>query len=203
MDTAMTDNLYAPPTSDLTTIPGSEAAHFYVTSQKKLIVLFICTFGLYMMFWYYKNWRAYKNANPSDDDAQSVWPVPRAIFPVFFTHSLFSKVKDHAPDNELVAQWEEGTNATLIVVLLIASNILSRMAGETVGILDLLSVLLLAPLLFLFMHAQRMINASCNDPQGAQNSNFTIANYCWCAVGGALIVLVIVGAMLPEVGPQE
>ena len=80
----MQENVYAVPESNLEILPESPRHMFYVVSKIKFLVLFFATFSLYGVYWNFKNWSLYKNYHNDD-----IWPIMRAIFSVFFTHSLF------------------------------------------------------------------------------------------------------------------
>jgi hypothetical protein len=79
-------------------------------------------------------------------------------------------------------------------------NVLDRLSARSIGspYTDLLSLGLLAPLLFLFYKAQVIINLSCGDPEGAENSKFTAANYAWSVIGVICWILIIIGLLLPD-----
>jgi hypothetical protein len=192
----MTDNIYAAPLST-GLVPVSDAeSMFYVVSKRKFIVLFIATFSLYLVYWFYRNWNTYRNHSsiaPTEDG--SIWPVPRAIFSVFFVHALFRAIKAHGAEKEALAEWSDDSHATGLVAVLIFSNIVSRMASKDFGspVTDILSVLIMIPMGMIVVSAQSKINIACNDPAGAQNNAFTVANYLWMAVGLVIWVLAAVG----------
>ncbi len=172
---------------------------FYVVSRRKLAILFIVTFGAYAIYWFYKNWSRYKHhASWSPEERPTVWPVPRAIFVIFFIHSLFSKVKEYGRDKPAVAAWGNTGVATFMVVLYIAIQVLDRLSSKSIGLpyTHILSLLCMVGLLFAFLNAQAMINASCNDPEGATNDKLTGANYAWIVVCGVIWVMAIAGAFL-------
>jgi hypothetical protein len=179
---------------DAAAAAASEDNMFYVVSRRKLAILFIVTFGMYAVYWFYKNWSRYKHhASWTAEDRPRVWPVPRAIFVVFFIHSLFSKVKEYGREKPAVAAWDNNATATIMVLLYIAISILDRLAKRSIGLpyTDILSFVGMVPLLFTFLKAQAMINASCNDPEGKGNDKLTGANYVWIVIGGLLWVLAI------------
>ncbi len=58
----MDPNPYAPPESVVADIPVPAAATgdtpiFFPASRTKLLVMSLCTFGLYEYYWFYKNWK--------------------------------------------------------------------------------------------------------------------------------------------------
>ena len=59
----MSDNLYAPSTAhveDVRPIAFAATPPFFAVSLLKLTVLSLCTFGVYELFWFYRNWRLIK-----------------------------------------------------------------------------------------------------------------------------------------------
>lgn len=169
---------------------------FYVVSRKKLAILFIATAGLYGIYWFYKNWRNYK-FHPSGD--RSIWPVPRAIFSIFFTHALFREIKANGHDKPVLAEWNNESHATKLVLTMIVSSVLDRLSYRSIGspYTDFASLVILAPWLTQLLSAQHMINAGCGDPDGASNSRLTNANYVWIVLGVIFWILVIVGISFP------
>lgn len=186
----MSDNVYAAPLSNLDqqTYAGTEP-RFYVVSTRKLLVLYFITIGLYHLYWNYKNWALHNRAT-----GEGVWPVPRAIFSIFFTHSLFRDISQHDVTHER-AEWNAGSNAAFMVLLVIGGNILERMASKGLGspMTDIASIAMLVPTGLLLKKVQDEINARCGDPTGSGNASFTGANIAWCVAGAIYWALAILG----------
>lgn len=177
------------------------APTFYVVSRKKLAILYLATFGLYGVYWFYKNWSNYKNCSSDKFNVdRSIWPVARGIFSIFFTHALFREIKAYGRDKEALAEWNNESLATQLVLFMIAANVLDRLSARSIGspYTDVASLLIVAPLLGLLLSAQHMINVGCGDPDGASNSRLTNANYVWIALGLVFWVFVILGFISPE-----
>lgn len=192
MDTR--DNPYATPTASLADTPGEAAATpFYVVGTMKFLLLYVATLGVYSVYWFYRNWSHYKA-----DTREAIWPVPRAIFSVFFIHSLFRTVDARLRADGKDFPWSPGSLATLLVILMITSNVLDRVASriETVGMLDLASLLLLLPIAFVMLRAQGAINLACGDAEGKGNSQITGLNFLWLALGAILWGLVGLGMVV-------
>lgn len=176
----MNDNPYETPESDLGVTTNENNTQFYVVSIKKFTILFFITLGLYSIYWFYKNWKEHKVYS-----GKNIWPVPRAIFAIFFTHSLFSEVQSALKSKNKIFEWSPGNLATAYVALAIVSQILERMSMKEIGspISDLLSILVL-PLMYMpLVKAQKAINFSQDDPNGIANKSFTGANYVWIILG--------------------
>jgi hypothetical protein len=194
----MSEELYAPPQARIAEaddVPGE----FYLVSPRKFILLFVFTIGLYSVFWFYQNWSLYRRRH-----GLKLWPAPRAIFQIFFTHSLFDNVDQSLRRSGRRYAWSPGTQATLYVVLLIVSTFIDRLVESdspvVLGLMILSSLLPGLPLLV----AQRAINLAENDAAGSRNSALSAANLAWI-IAGALVWLILMAGLAfiafnPELG---
>jgi hypothetical protein len=189
----MTNDPYKTPSAELAIETDEEQFQFYVVSIRKFTVLFFITTGLYAIYWFYINWKNYRNYS-----GKSIWPVPRAIFSIFFTHSLFSEVQNSLNEKGKTYSWNPGSLATIYVVLTIASQILDKMSRKDIGspYTDLLSILILPFIYSALVKAQKAINFSQNDPEGDSNNTYTIGNYIWIALGTALWMMITFGFLM-------
>lgn len=172
-----------------------EPDRFYIVAKRKFTILFVAKLGLYSIYWMYKQWSCYKRSAAPDVKERRFWPVPRAIFGIFFFHSLFRRVKAHAGGS--LDEWENGAHATFLVILILVSSVLDKMARKSIGspLTDYLSMAMIFPLWFFYYKAQCLINDSCGDPEGTRNSTLTGANYAWIAVGCIVWILAVIGAV--------
>ncbi len=188
----MDENIYQPPKAEVSTdnVGDTSSAEFYIVSRKKFLILYIMTLGLYSLYWFYKNWARYR-----DRHGVSIWPVPRAIFSIFFTHSLFRNVQSTLDEKGSTYRWAHSAMATLYVVTAILSHILDRMAMREIGspITDFLSLGMLFLTTYALYQGQLAINVACEDPDGDSNSVITGANIAWIIFGALLWALVLVG----------
>jgi hypothetical protein len=193
-------NLYAPPTSEIRaeSPAGALQAHtFYVVSIPKFCVLYVATFGGYGLYWFYMHWQRYRHTSGR---SETIWPVPRAVFSIFFTHALTERIARVLGPGRRDIHWSPRSLATSYVVLAIAGNILDRLAGSGIGspTTDLMSIVVLAPTAWVLGEIQSAANHACSDPAGSGNARFTWANWIWIALGAALWALVIMGLFMPE-----
>lgn len=188
----MDTNPYAAPTAPLE-MPADTSAAYYVVGLRKFTLLFFFTLGLYTIYWFYENWARQKRRHK-----ESIWPVPRAIFNIFFTHSLFRRVKGDIDKQALAHDWNAEGSATAYVLLSILSNVLERMSARDVGspYTDLMSLLMLPAVYFPLRAAQKAINAAAQDSEGAGNAALTPANYAWILIGAIWWVVVAFGMAL-------
>jgi hypothetical protein len=126
--------------------------------------------------------------------------VARGIFSIFFTHALFREIKAYGNDKAALAEWNNESHATQLVLAMIAASVLDRLSYRSIGspYTDIASILIMGPVLGLLLSAQRMINVSCDDPNGKSNSRFTNANYVWIALGLIFWIFFILSYILPE-----
>lgn len=180
---------------------ASPAARFYVVSIRKFLILFIGTLSLYAFYWFYKQWACLRNTAPEGSDDREIWPSLRAIFALFFVHSLFGEVKQHSVAGDALDGWESGAHATFMVILLFATALADRMSAVGAGspATDYLLIVLMVPLLFLYCKAQGLINIACGDPAAAANNKLSWANYGWLFLGAVWWLLILAGMLMPEV----
>jgi len=184
------ENIYSTPESDLSnaSIDGSKC-YFFPTSQRKLVILFIATFGVYPVYWFYKNWELQKKYEVK------IMPLLRAIFYIFFTHSLFRRVEEVARNKGISKSWGANSLATVFVILTIISSILDGAAESSVaiGMMDYASIGIVFILLGPIYMVQEVVNNINDDPLGRLNSSFSIYNYIFIIPGVLMWMLVGIG----------
>jgi hypothetical protein len=186
----VSDNVYAAPSANFDERLDSDVEdRFYVVSTRKMLILFFATIGLYQLHWNFQNWQLHKRAT-----GESVWPLPRAIFAIFFTHSLYREIAayDSTGGNR---RWDSDVHASGMAFLLFISYALSWV-GTNSTFLDVASILLLIPVGLLLKAVQVEVNIRSGDPSGSSNDNFTAANIVWCVIGGLIWFLVAIGLLL-------
>ncbi len=126
---------------------------------------------------------------------KKILPLLRAIFYIFFTHSLFRRVEDAARRKEISISWGASSLATLFVILTITSSILDRAAENsvTIGLVDYASLAMVFILLGPIYMVQEVVNKINGDPEGRLNSSFSIYNFIFIILGGLMWILVGIG----------
>lgn len=168
----------------------SNEMEFYVVSQNKFLILFLGTFGMYTVYWFFKHWSLYKES--SNDD---VWPIMRGIFSIFFTHSLFALFEMKYKNKTGEAPKSINYLATVYVVFTIGCQICRNLSENGHGnpITFYLSLLILPVSCWVLCQAQSLANYSGRDVKGNSNNKLTILNYFWLALGAVTWVLFLVG----------
>lgn len=92
--------------------PRRARQQYFGVSKPKLVVLSLVTFGLYEIYWFYKNWMLVKIRT-----GQNIRPFWRAVFSVFFCYSLFKSVKQSANSLGIPCQMSPGLLACAYILL--------------------------------------------------------------------------------------
>ncbi|WP_339938137.1 hypothetical protein [Undibacterium luofuense] len=166
-------------------LPDNQALYqndFYVVSPRKLWVMTMGTMGIYSVYWLYAQWLAHQKRTGED-----IWPIPRAIFNVFFVHGLFRRINEWA--EERGSALENHLNlAWAWVLLTVVMRFFERFYSDQVTpLVDLLANLLTAGLIAAILFAvQKTINRVSGDTDGASNAQFSFANWFWLFVGALI-----------------
>jgi hypothetical protein len=190
-------NLYTPPKAQIADPVQEAAPEFYIVSRSKLLILFYATLGAYTLYWFWRNWKLHKIRRKLD-----LWPVARAIFSIFFAHSLNREIEYRVSRGGHRHDWSPNAWATVYVVSTIAGNILDRLSTMGIGwpAVDIASLLFLLPTGYALVRSQVAANIACDDPEATQNRHLTMANYVWIVLGLMLWALLLLGLGMP---PEE
>ena len=191
------DNVYAPPLARVGELAARtrEAPEFYVVAPRKFLLLFFFALGLYQYYWLYQHWARYRAWH-----RESLWPVPRAIFSIFFMHSLNKKIDDALSRSGARHRWWPMACATGYVVFQIISSIFGRLSARSIGspLSDIMSLALLIPVGGLLYATQKTANLACGDSAGSGNAHLGFANYTWIILGSLAWALALFGLTLPN-----
>ena len=177
-------NPYEPPKSDVETItPEGSAPDFFSVTTLKLVVMSILTFGLYELYWFYRNW-----ARIRDHTSANIMPFWRAFFAIFWVYSLFKQFNDGATTRGMPESIAAGGLTLLYILLSLASN-----APAAYSLVGLFGVVAIVPANSL---AARVNLAA--DPAFENNGRFTVWHWLVMALGAALIGFGIWGTLVGE-----
>jgi hypothetical protein len=163
--------------------PGADGAPvFFAVSMRKLLVMSLCSFGLYQIYWWYQNWKLVRART-----GEKVSPALRTLFSVFFCYSLLKRIRNQRPDlpsgrlaaGPLTAAW---TILSLLCKL-----------PDPYWVIAFGAMLTLLPVQAAANTVNRAV-APGHDP----NARLSRLNWATVVVGGALFVLVLIGAFVPD-----
>lgn len=181
------DNVYKAPEAAL--IDSSAGSRLFVTSIRKMAILYIATLGMYILYWGYKQWDSQRSSMP-----KRIMPVWRSIFIVFYMHSLARRIGE-----SLQAQgqplWKSSNAATLFVVLVVVGGVLSNVTSriEVPVLIDVLVLFLQLASLLPMITIQRQANLASGDAEGTSNDSMSGSNIVFLVLGGLLWVLYLIG----------
>ena len=89
------------------------APFFFTTSTLKFTLMSICTFGIYELYWFYKNWALIKERT-----GQKIMPFWRALFSPLWAYSCFKHIKTSAGENNIQESLSIGSLAVVYFILL-------------------------------------------------------------------------------------
>ena len=121
-EATITEDLNIPSESPLTN-------DFYVVGYFKLAILFSCTIGMYLPYWFYRQWKQQKIVA-----GINCRPIMRGIFLIFFTQSLLENVDKKLRLIGTVHNWNSQQIATTFVILVFGLRVLDRFYLKGIGL---------------------------------------------------------------------
>ena len=175
---------------------------YFPVSEGKLMTLYILSFGLYGVYWFYKNW---KLQEPMMD--KKIYPVWRAIFSIFFTHALFRRINQSASHLDKQHRFNANALATFFVAAIVISNILENLSGNSSVLLNISgnSIIIFSLILFLastypILKVQATVNRINNDMLGYLNHKYSLWNYVLITLGTLLWIMIALGLLAESMG---
>ena len=175
---------------------------YFPVSEGKLMTLYILSFGLYGVFWFYKNW---KLQQPMMD--KKIYPVWRAIFSIFFTHALFRRIDQSATHLDKQHQFNANALATFFVAAIVISNILENLLSNSSELLNISgnSIIIISLILFLastypMLKVQATVNRINNDMLGYLNHKYSLLNYVLIMLGTLVWIMITLGLLTESMG---
>jgi len=162
---------------------AADAEHeFFPVSVTKFLMLSICTLDIYVLYWCYKNWQRIQRRTSTP-----LSPFWRAFFSIFWCFNLFRIVRDDATKAGEQVTW----NPTVLGGLYLVLSLTWRLPGG-VGLISLLGCLAFVPV----VQTIGAVNGRRIAEEGL-NEGLTFANVVTIVVGGILLLLALVGAVMP------
>lgn len=174
---------------------------FFPVSEGKLITLYLLSFGFYGIYWFYKHW---KLQQPFMD--KKIYPVLRALFSIFFVHSLFRRINAQASDLSMEHRFSANLNATMFIITILLSNVFDYAFGngQPEDIMNnaviVASLLLFALSTIPLVKAQATANRVNDDLLGYLNYRYSLWNYLLIMAGCLLWLLIFAGIIFNLTG---
>jgi len=185
-----------------TSPPDENETPFFPVSEGKLITLYILSFGLYGIYWFQQNW---KRQQPMMD--KKIYPVWRAIFSIFFTHSLFKRIDQQAAHLPQQHKFNANVLATFFVAAIVVSNVVDRLSINTDMAQSITNTTLIITSIVLFLFSayplakvQATVNRINNDMLGYLNHKYSAWNYVLIILGTVSWLVLAMGLLAESMG---
>ena len=182
-------NPYAPPKAEVDDLParaeGGGEPYMLPCSPVKLFILSAATFNLYLIYWFWKNFRYEQGRNPE------IWPVVRTIFSGIFFYTLARSTLDEADTRGIRARY----SPALLTALLWGASIGTRVLPDIVAIVVVfLLALIVMPVQLTVNRINRHIN-----PALQRAERFRVWEIVLAIPGGLLLLIALLGLLLLSV----
>lgn len=141
---------------------------FFVVSPLKLVIMSVCTFGLYDIYWIYRQWQAVDATR-----TEKISPLWRTVFSIYYIFQLFTEMKVNNPIS---------LGAAYLVV-----GFLSELPAPWL----LIGFFNCVPLAIV----QSQVNSRMNI--AGMRDDYSMAAKATIAIGGILFLLVVYSSFLP------
>ncbi len=147
---------------------------FFAVTTEKLAVMSVATMGLYLMYWFYRNWRLIEARERSP-----MMAILRSLFAIFFVYTCFYRIRAYGQARNIADPPQAGLMASIYIVLALTVFLPTPW----------MYLSLLSPLSFLPLqaYANQINEADC--PGHDRNGRYSSANQVWLAVMGLFWVL--------------
>ena len=114
----MSENPYAPPTAqvaDIDSVLPDNSNPLFAVGTVKVVVMSICTFGIYHLYWFYRNWNLIRVRDRSD-----IMPFWRAFFGIIWCYPLFKRFRQDGEAHGVTDGFAAGPMAVAFILLQLA-----------------------------------------------------------------------------------
>jgi hypothetical protein len=168
----------APPVVEAQPVAADDELH--PLAIHKLVLLSLCTLGVYELFWFYRNWNRVRERT-----GRSLSPFWRALFAPIWSYSLFDEVAEQARAAQVHVGWSPMVHALAFFLL----GAFWRLP-QPWSLLSLFSFLPLIP-------AQQTINEMAAGRGVRPDATFDGRHIAVVVVGSTFLLLAMIGAFLP------
>ncbi|WP_269790382.1 hypothetical protein [Stenotrophomonas sp. Iso1] len=161
----------------------------FAPSTGKLILMSLTTFGLYTLYWFYRNWRAI-----AEHEGESLWPFWRAVFAPLWVFSGFSRLNGYASSRRRQLAFPPVMLALIYFLINFAGNLsvfFPRVVGRNSWVISLLVFLPLLPVNSLMRRYRQSLRMGT-----AYQDRLTVWHVLVIVFGGLLLLMALAGMFL-------
>lgn len=153
---------------------------FFPVATHKFVVMSICTFGIYELYWCFKNWQRIRHRT-----GENLSPFWRAFFAPLWGFSLFRRIRAFADGQSISVGWSPGVSATFYLLLTASWRLPDPWW--------LISLASFVPFLAV-VETTGQINGTSHATEGA-NASYSGGNIATIVIGGLIWLLAVVGTL--------
>lgn len=158
----------------------AEPLPFYALDVTKFVILSICTFGLYELYWFYRGWQRVR-----DQYGRDLSPFWRAFFAPLWGFSLFREIRDYASGHGRFVGWTAGLQGTLYLLWVATWRL-----PDPWWLISLFSFVPVIPVL-------HTVNELAVQQSVMPNRTYSAKHIAVIVLGGLFAVLAVVGTFMP------
>lgn len=162
----------------------AEESSFFSVSTTKLAVMSICTLGLYILYWLYKN---FEHIKKTKDGYSGISPFWRAFFGPIWAYSCFDHIQDECDEKE--------TNITVYAGLFAFIYFILQATWQLPEPYMLVSYFSFVP--FVVANTTTAKLNQIRNPAFIPDGKFRRWNWLALTLGTVMVLLSILGAFLP------
>ncbi len=152
---------------------------YFSVSATKFLVMWVCSFGLYGIYWSYMQWSLIKKRERSN-----ILPAMRSLFLIFFFYSLIQHVNATARSHDIKGQLSAGMLTSGFILF----SILGCLPDPywIIGYMSLAFVVAIQNLI-------NQINIH-EMPEASRNESYSGANIALIVIGGFWLLFALIAA---------
>jgi hypothetical protein len=157
----------------------------------RFVLLSVLTFGIYELYWFYRNWKIIKVAEGKD-----IRPFWRAVFWIFFCYGLFKRALASAKRRAYPRSFSPGWLTAAYIILSVISGLYARSNSLNFSyFIGSVAVCLLAPLPLLPVLRAMAYNNEKAGFSSATKKMFTGGQVVLIVLGTVVWLLMAIGAL--------
>lgn len=157
-----------------------KASPYFSVSAIKFIIMSVGTFGVYDLYWFYKNWCHIKQK-----DNLHILPFWRAFFAPLWSYSAFNRIQEEINEREIPLRIHATLFAVLYFVIQMSLNL-----SDPYWLISIFSFLLVLPANKATTQINQKINADF-----VQNNKIEGWNWLAVVVGLPFMALAVIGSL--------
>jgi len=159
--------------------PGPDQPQYFQVSSLKFILMSACSFGLYEIYWTYKNWQFIKQR-----DQSKIWPFWRAVFAPIWYYSLLDDLAKHSGSESISSGTVKASLAVMYFLLSAAWKL-----PDPYWLIMYLTVIPVLPAVRVITR----LNSSRSIRQ--RSASHSVANFATYFLGGPIFIFLVLSSI--------